>query len=210
MTASTPAISFQLSATPLLSQQQVNLTIQASSPSKVTAIGQLTLQFTPSVANVTDDPAIVFLATNTRQLQVTLAAGSQNATFNSQSAIAFQTGTTAGTIEFTLTFPDAAPYSQSFTVAPAQIFITSAQAVTDTPNLVVTIDGYDNTYSAGQLSFLFYDKNGNKLNPSGLQIDATSQFHNYFFTEQSGRRRVCDAGHFPGHRQRHTSRVSSS
>lgn len=181
VTASTPSVSFQLSSTPLLSQQQVNLTIQAATPSQVDAIGELTLQFTPSVANVSDDPAIVFLATNTRQLQVTLAAGSQNATFNSQSAIAFQTGTTAGTIAFTLTFTDAPPYTQSFAISPAQIFITSAQATTESPNLVLTIDGYDNTYSAGQLSFLFYDKNGKLINPNALQVDASSDFHNYFF-----------------------------
>lgn len=181
VTASTPSVSFQLSSTPLLSQQQVNLTIQAATPSQVDAIGELTLQFTPSVANVSDDPAIVFLATNTRQLQVTLAAGSQNATFNGQSAIAFQTGTTAGTIAFTLTFTDAPPYTQSFTVSPAQIFITSAQAVTQSPNLVLTIDGYDNTYSAGQLSFLFYDTNGKLINSNALHVDASSDFHNYFF-----------------------------
>ncbi|MBV8070636.1 MAG: choice-of-anchor D domain-containing protein [Acidobacteriaceae bacterium] len=181
-TPATPSVSFELSATPLLSGQQVNLTIQSASAAQVDAIGDLTLQFKPSLANVSDDPAIVFLATNTRELQVTLAAGSQSATFNHQSAIAFQTGTTAGTITFTLTFPDAPPYSQSYTISPAQIFVTSAQAVTESPNLVVTLDGYDNTYSAGELSFLFYDKSGKQISPSALQVDATTNFHNYFFT----------------------------
>lgn len=182
LTASIPAVTFQVSSTPLLSQQQVNLTIESPTPSTVATIGELTLQFAPSVPNVADDPAVVFLATNTRQLQVTLPAGSQNVTYKGQTAIAFQTGTTAGTITFTLTFTDAPPYSQSFTISPAQIFITSAQAVTETPNLVLTIDGYDNTYSAGELSFLFYDTNGNKINPSALQVDASADFHNYFFT----------------------------
>ncbi len=177
-----PALSFQLSAMPLLSQQQVNLTVQLAAASPISAIGDLTMQFTPSVAGVSDDPAIMFLATNTRELQVAVASGAQSATYNGQSDIAFQTGTTAGTIAFTLTFPDVAPYTQSFTIAPSQIFITSAQAVTESPNLVVTLDGYDNTYSAGQLSFLFYDTSGKQVTPSALQVDATADFHQYFFT----------------------------
>ncbi|MBV8551596.1 MAG: choice-of-anchor D domain-containing protein [Acidobacteriaceae bacterium] len=177
-----PAISFQLSTSSLTSQQQVNLSIELAQPSPEAAIGDLKIQFTPSVPNVSDDPAVVFLATNTRELNVAVAQGSQSATYNSQSAIAFQTGTTAGTLALTLTFPDAAPYTQSFTISPAQIFISSAHAVVQSPNLVLTLDGYDNTYSAGDLSFLFYDTSGKPLTPSALNVNVASDFHQYFFT----------------------------
>ena len=84
------------------------------------------MKFVPSVANVTDDPAVVFLATNSRQLNIDLAVGAQTATYKGQSAIAFQTGTTAGTLTFTLEFVNTAPYSQSFTITPATIHVTSA------------------------------------------------------------------------------------
>ncbi len=177
-----PSFSFQLSEQPLVSQRQVNLTIQFSSPSAVDAIGVLSMKFVPSVANVTDDPAVVFPVTNGRQLQVTVAGGSQNATYQGQSALTFQTGTTAGTITFTLTFPNTAPFSQSYTISPAAVQITSAKAVRQTPNLVVTVNGFDNTYSTGQMSFVFYDASGNLLTPNGITVDARSSFHQYFFT----------------------------
>lgn len=177
-----PSFSFQLSEQPLVSQRQVNLTIQFSSPSAVDAIGVLSMKFVPSVADVTDDPAVVFPVTNRRQLQVTVAGGSQNATYQGQSALTFQTGTTAGTITFTLTFPNTAPFSQSYTISPAAVQITSAKAVRQTPNLVVTVNGFDNTYSTGQMSFVFYDASGNLLTPNGITVDARSSFHQYFFT----------------------------
>jgi hypothetical protein len=177
-----PAMSFQVSANPLTSQQQVNLTIQLASASTIPAIGELTMQFTPSVSGISDDPAVMFLTNSGRQLQVSIAAGGQTATFNNQSAIAFQTGTTAGTITFTVAFPNTAPYSQSFQISPAQIQITSATAVRQAPNLVVTLNGFDNTYSAGKLSFTFYDTSGHTITPNGIAVDATSNFHQYFFT----------------------------
>lgn len=182
ITSPLPDPSFQLDEQPLTSQQQVHLSIQLASASSVSAIGQLTMQFAPSVANVTDDPAINFVATGGRQLQVSVASGASNATYNGQSAITFQTGTTAGTITFTLTFPNKAPLTQSFTISPAQIQITGATAVRQAPNLVVTLTGYDNTYSASQLSFTFYDTTGKVLTPSAMQVDETTAFHQYFFT----------------------------
>jgi hypothetical protein len=177
-----PGFSFELSQQPLLSQQQVNLTIQFAAPSTVSAIGELSMTFVPTVADVTDDPAIVFPVTNGRQLQVSVAAGSQTATYNDQSAIVFQTGTTAGTITLTVTFPNTAPFSKSYTISPAQVQVVSAKAVRQAPNLVVTINGFDNTYSTGQMSFLFYDTSGHLLTPNGIPVDARSSFHQYFFT----------------------------
>ena len=183
VTSPLPGFSFQLSQQPLTSQQQVTLTIQFAAASTVSAIGELSMQFVPSVANVTDDPAVVFPVTSGRQLQLNVAPGSQNATYNGQSGITFQTGTTAGTITFTLTFPNTAPFSQSYSISPAQVQITSATAVRQSPNLVVTINGFDNTYSTGQMSFIFYDTTGKILTPGGIAVDSRSNFHQYFFTD---------------------------
>ncbi len=175
-----PAMSFQVNQQPLISAQQVNLTLQAASAATQTVLGELTIQFTPGVNNVQDDPAIVFVATNSRKLSVTLAAGSQQATYDGQSALTFQTGTTAGTITFTLTLPNTPPLTKSFSITPALIHISSGLASRQSPALVVTVNGYDNTYSAGQLSFTFFDLKGAQIN-SALPVDASSDFHNYFF-----------------------------
>ena len=177
-----PAITMQVSQQPLTSAQQVNLTIQSSAAATQEAIGTLEMKFVPSVSGVSDDPAVMFLATGGRQLQVDLASGAQSATFEEQSTIGFQTGTTAGTITFTLTFPNAAPITQSYTITPAAIHLTSSQALRQSPNLVVTLDGYDNTYTAGHLSFIFYDTKGKQINSNAMAVDATSNFHQYFFT----------------------------
>ncbi len=178
-----PSFSFQLSAQPLTSQQQATLTIQFASPSGFAATGTLTMTFVPSVANVTNDPAVAFLATNGRQLSVNLAVGAQTATYNGQSAIAFQTGTTAGTLTFKLDFVNTPSYTQDFLITPATIHVTSATAVRQSPNLVVTINGYDNTYSAGQLSFTFYDVSGKLIAP--VAVNAATSFQQYFFTNNS-------------------------
>ena len=181
-TSAVPQPSFQLSQEPLSSKQQVTLTIQLASAATASGIGQLTMTFTPSIANVSDDPAIVFVATGGRQLQVNVAVGAQTATYNGQSAITFQTGTTAGTLTLSLTFPNGAPVTKSYTIVPQQVQLTSATAVRQNPNLVVTLTGFDNTYSAGKLSFTFFDTGGKQITPSAISVDATSSFSAYFFT----------------------------
>jgi hypothetical protein len=181
ITSALPDPSIQLDVQPLTSQQQVHLSIQLASASTISSIGQLVMTFQPSVTDVIDDPAVVFTATNGRELQVNVDSGAQNATYNGQSSITFQTGTTAGTITFTLTFPNKAPVTQSFTIAPQTVQISSGTAVRQSPNLVITLTGYDNTYSAGKLSFTFHDVAGKTITSTPLTIDATSAFHQYFF-----------------------------
>jgi hypothetical protein len=176
-----PDASFSVDLQPLVSQKQAHLTINFASASSISTIGTLTMQFAPSVSNVTDDPAIQFVTPSGRQMQVNVDSGSQTATYNGQSALTFQTGTTAGNLTFTLTFPNKAPYTQSFTIAPAPVLITTGTALRQAPNLVMTLTGYDNTYSIGQLAFKFYDANGQVLTPSALGVDASSMFHQYFF-----------------------------
>jgi hypothetical protein len=158
--------------------------LEFSSPSTVAGIGTITLQFAPSVVNVADDAAVAFVATGGRQLNIDVAAGGQTATYNGQSAITFQTGTTAGTVTFLVAFPDTPTYSQSFTIAPAAIQLTTVQAIAESPNLIVTMSGFDNTYSAGQLSFTFYDASGKAIG-SPIQFNAAAEFQGLFFTNNT-------------------------
>lgn len=182
ITPGVPAPSFKLSTDPLSSQQQVTLTIQLTSASTVSAIGELSMSFTPSIPNVADDPAIVFLATSGRKLQVNVAPGGETATYQGQAAISFQTGTTSGTLTFTLTFPNGAPLTQSFAIAPETVHITGVTAVRSDPNLIITITGFDNTYSAGELSFSFSDTSGTVITATPIAVNAASDFSSYFFT----------------------------
>jgi hypothetical protein len=185
VTSSQPVPSISVDQNPLLSQQQAHVTVQLASAATTAEIGTLTMSFTPSVTDVTDDPAIGFVSPSGRQLQVTVANGAQMATYGGQSAITFQTGTTAGTIQFSVQFPNQAAVSQSFTIAPAIVAITSSSAVTQPPNLVLTLTGFDNTYSAGDLGFTFYSKTGQILTPTALSVNASSAFHSWFFGESN-------------------------
>jgi hypothetical protein len=172
-----PAISFRVAPTPLSSQQQATITVNLATPTAVEGIGVLNISFTPTVANVMDDPAVAFTNPSGPNQSLDFASGSQ-----ASSPFTFQTGTTAGTITFTTqNFVNTTSYTQSFTIPPAAVQITSGSAARQNPNLVVTVYGYDNTYSAGQLAFAFYDISGNLIQPP-IQYDATSQFHQYFFT----------------------------
>jgi hypothetical protein len=180
-----PSFSVAVNPSPLNSQQQATARVQFASAPSLNLTGTITMSFAPSVANVTDDPAIMFLATSGRTLPLTVTSGSALATYNGQSALSFQTGTTAGTITFAVTLPNTAVYTTSFTITPALVQITSASAVQSDPNLVVTIAGYDNTYSAGQLTFTFYDTSGKQIG-STIAFDATSDFQQLFFNNNTG------------------------
>jgi hypothetical protein len=172
-----PALSLHVTPTLLSSQQQATITLNLASPTAITAIGALSLAFQSAVGNVTDDPAVAFTSPSGRNESITFAVGSQTSP-----AYTFQTGTTAGTLTFTTqNFVNTAPYSQSFTIPAAAVLITSGTAVRQTPNLVITLNGYDNTYTAGQLSFSFFDVSGNLLQPA-IQFDASIKFKQYFFT----------------------------
>ncbi|MFL6416098.1 MAG: choice-of-anchor D domain-containing protein [Bryobacteraceae bacterium] len=182
ITSPLPDPSFSIDVQPLINQKQANLSIKFPTATTVSAIGTLTMAFAPSIANVSDDPAVAFTATNGRQLQINVANGGTVGTYSGQTALTFQTGTTAGTLSFTLAFPNKAPYSQSFTITPAQVQVSSITAVRQDPNLVITMTGYDNTYSLGQLGFLFYDTSGKPMTDKPLAVDASSAFKQLFFT----------------------------
>ena len=140
------------------------------------------MTFQPSVTGVTDDAAVEFLSGPRRSATVTISPGDGVAKFGPQSDIAFQTGSTAGTIVFTLTLPNRAPQQTSLNIVPAAVIIDTAGAVRRVNNLDVSIIGLDNTYSASQLAFTFYDKNGVTIPPGVISADAASNFRQYFFT----------------------------
>src|SRR5258708_30008157 len=52
--------------------------------------------------------------------------------------------------------------------------------------LDVRIVAFDNTYSASQLAFTFFDKAGATMQPGVIRVDATSDFRLYFGATQAG------------------------
>ena len=171
------------------SQQQVQATLQwaNSSSSDVPGAVNLTLAFTSGVSGVKTDPAIAFVAPTPGMTlnQISFSQNSPTGTFsNGKSQFTFQTGTTNGTITLTANGLEGQTQNWPFDIPAAAVQITSITAQRQVSNLVVTIDGYDNTYTAGQLSFTFYTTSGQEIG-SPIGVDATSNFHQYFYGSDS-------------------------
>lgn len=182
-----PTASIQLGSTVGTSAQQNNVSIPLSAASQVSGSGTLTMTFQPSVAGVTDDAAVQFLSGPLRSATVTISPGDTVGRFGMQSSLAFQTGSTAGTIVFALTIPNTPPQQVSLINPPAPIILDTAGAVRRVGDLDVSITGLDNTYSASQLAFTFYDSSGATIAPGVISVNATTAFHQYFFTaDQAG------------------------
>src|SRR5947209_4525756 len=64
---------------------------------------------------------------------------------------------------------------------PEKVQISSASAIRQAPYVVITLKGFDNTYSLGKLSFGFNDLNGKPLTPTPMLVDSSAQFSQYFF-----------------------------
>jgi hypothetical protein len=177
----TPALQFD-SATYASAQQGI-LTVAIPGGSPVAATGYVNLAFAPSTAVVKDDSEIVFLANGSRTIPFSVSPGATTALLNGLGSAAFQTGTTEGTITFTLTTAAAmtgtAPVRQ-FSIAGGKVIVDSASASKEsTGALNITIVGADNTYSAGAMSFAFFDTSGNAIG-SVASSDFTASFRTYY------------------------------
>jgi hypothetical protein len=183
---STPILSFD---TPTVaSNEQHTLTVRLPQPAPVAASGLVTLAFTPTVSAVTNDTAIQFVATSKRVLSFTVSQGSTAVLLNSQAGAVFSTGTTAGRITFTV---DAGAYglagdpTTTLIVAPLPIVIESASATRRGNDLNITVLGFDNTYTAGAMSFTFHDTAGGTIG-QGIPADFSQAFGSFYQGQQSG------------------------
>ena len=168
-----------------ISSRQAKVSIQLASASRVTGNGTLTLDFKPSMAGVTDDPAIQFLSGPKRAATIGIAVGESMARFGTQTDLAFQTGTTAGTITFTLKLPNDTQQI-TFAIAPAPVGFDTANGTRRVNDLDVSLIGFDNTHSASLLNFTFYDRGGKILLPGVLRVDVTPDFRRYFDASTTG------------------------
>lgn len=181
-----PKPAFAIDGTTFASAQQHSLSMSLASPAVCAAKGNVNLAFTPA-GKLANDSSIVFLAGSVRSLPFSAAAGSTSVSINGQPSATFQTGTTAGTITFSVSgIPLAGDPTLPITVPPAAITIETAAASNQrTGELDIEIVGFDNTYSAGQMSFTFLDANGKQIG-SSASADFTSAFSSYFSTQTAG------------------------
>jgi P pilus assembly chaperone PapD len=174
-----PKASIQFDTSGGISARQAKVSIQLASASRVAGTGTLTLEFRSSVQGATDDPAIQFLSGPKLIATVTIAAGDSIAKFGSSADLAFQTGTTAGTILFTLKLPNDT-VEATFAIPAAAVYFDITTATRRVSDLDVSLIGFDNTHSASQLAFTFYDSSGRVLLPGVIRVDATPDFKRYF------------------------------
>jgi hypothetical protein len=174
-----PLITFDVAAFSSGEQHSLTLSLPSAPPCAVT--GNLNLAFASTAMGVTDDASIVFVQGSRRSLQFAVAANSTQVLIAGQQSVVFQTGTTAGTITFTVTgTPLAADPTTTISIPPAPISIDLAAASNQVlGQLNVEVTGFDNTYTAGAMSFTFFDAAGKQV---GAVINAnfTSCFAGYF------------------------------
>src|ERR1022692_2969709 len=183
----TPSIQLNL-ATPA-SAQQGSLSVNLASGSVSSGSGTVTLPFQSAVSGVSDDPTVTF-ADGTRSASFTVAEGASAGQFAGGPSVSFGTGTTAGTLAFTVTLGsnttqanvtipaavvgiDAAVAARNVACAPTLLYCT-------TTNVQLQINGWDNTRSTSQLVFSFFDSSGNAIAPGNITVAAASTFQHYF------------------------------
>ena len=169
----------------LSSSVQARLAILLPTPAPSRATGTLTLAFQPS-AGAVDDSAIKFLVPSSRRVSFTFNPGDTMATIGTAKDAAFQTGTTAGMITFSIDFLNQTTQVKS-TVAPQPIAIDGT--IANRPNdfqLTIQLTGYDNSKSASQLGFTFYDTAGVTVPPGRIALDASKSFSQFFAQSTAG------------------------
>jgi hypothetical protein len=180
-----PAITFDSASFSSGEQHTVALNLPSAPP--CAAAGNLNLAFKSTVTGVSGDSSIVFLQGSSPSLPFTVAANSTAVLIAGQPTAMFQTGTTAGMITFTVTgTPLAADPTTSITIPPAVISIDLSTASNQRAGeLDLEVAGFDNTYSAGAMSFTFFSTTGAQIG-APVTADFSSAFETYFSTQLAG------------------------
>jgi hypothetical protein len=167
------------------SSQQGTLTVSLPSASQASGTGQVQMAFTPSSPSANADSGIIFLLNGSQSVPFSVHQGDTAGQFGTAGSVAFQTGTTAGTIVFTVTLGSfTGTYSLTIPAAPAGIDTTTAQYTSGGLDLEIT--AFDNTRTASTLTFTFLDANGATLNGGPITVDGTTGFQQFFPTSDDG------------------------
>ena len=180
---SLPAPQLSVALVQALSAQQGAVTVNLSQASAASGSGTVTLAFQPAVAGATD-PAIAF-ATGGQTAGFTVSAGDTQGQFGTQASVAFQTGSTAGSLVITVQLGSQTD-QQTIVILPAAVSVTAAQATRGAGTIEVDVAGFDNTRTAGAVTFTFFDSNGNAIAPGAIGTNSTAAFAGYFQTSAGG------------------------
>ena len=174
-----PNPGLSISLPQILSDQQGSVTVTLDAPSETSGSGTLTLDFQPG-PGLTDDAAVAF-ASGGRTATFTVSPGDTQGHFGDQLTAPFQTGTTAGALVFTVQLGGVTA-QQTITILPATVGIApgSVQGVRSAASVRVQVTGFDNTRTAGPLTFTFFDAAGNAIAPGAISTNATATFASYF------------------------------
>ncbi|HUI55036.1 MAG TPA: choice-of-anchor D domain-containing protein [Bryobacteraceae bacterium] len=165
------------------SAQQGTVTVNLNPPSKASGTGTVTIGFQPLSAGATD-PAIAF-ASGGRTATFTVSPGDTQGHFGAQLTVPFQTGTTAGTLTILVQLGPLTD-QQIIGIQPAAVGLTAAQGLRSSGAVEIDLTGFDNTRTAGPLSFTFYDAAGAPLAPGPIRTDSTATFAGYFQSSSGG------------------------
>jgi hypothetical protein len=184
-----PAPMLQFDTQTPQSGQQITLTMTLPVASPIAVTGSINLAFRPQAGlSVSDDPTVNFVTTEARSVPFAIQPGSMQATLNGQSGAVFATGTTAGKITFTVSTSaqlNGDP-TTSIVLAPMPILVDNAAATALAGELNIQVWAFDNTYSAGPMSFTFLDNLGNAIGAGPITADFTSNFQSYFSNSTDG------------------------
>jgi hypothetical protein len=111
--------------------------------------------------------------------------GDKVAHFGSADSAAFQTGTTAGDLVFTVKLGDATVQSTR-TIPPAMIGLDATQAQRTSAGLDLRVTGFDNTRTASKITFTFFDQGGTTLSPGAITVDSSAAFQQFFAASDLG------------------------
>jgi len=165
-----PFLTIELKQT--ASARQGLAVVRYDAPAKTSGSGSLTLDFRGPA-----DPT-VSLASGGRTAAFAVAPGDTQASFP------FQTGTTAGTLSFSVQLGQSSD-QLSVTIPPSPTSIAGASGTRSASSVDVALTGFDNTRTLGALSFVFYDANGSALG-GALAADAAGDFRKYFSASTVG------------------------
>jgi hypothetical protein len=179
-----PIPSIELDLPQPASAQQGKLTVKLGSVSQATTTGEVDIDIRPSTANATDS-GILFLATGSRTAKFNIAPGDTVAHFGSEDNVAFQTGTTAGDLVFTVKLGDATVQSTR-TIPPAIVGLDTTQAQRTSAGLDLRVTGFDNTRTASKITFTFFDQGGTTLSPGAISVDSSAAFQQFFAASDLG------------------------
>lgn len=167
------------------SGMQPQVEVRFDPPPATSGAGKLRIDFQPSIAGATGDPAILFLPTSSRTIDFSVIEGEPNAQFGPTAAVPFQTGTTAGTIVLTAQVGD---YAETATIEipPQPVEIDSVKLTPAAGSIALEITGWDNTRSLAQASFTFLKADGTPIPPGTIQQDVGQAFSAYFANSTTG------------------------